>query len=144
MEPQKNPGIARILIVDDHPNTATMLARVLSKFETPVEVITASSGEDALEKIGDSNVDILITDFMMPGMNGLELIEKLKGEKKPAHTILITAYDTPGLAITARRLNIQDYLVKPVQPERIRGIVSKALEELHPSRKVAQVAPLPV
>lgn len=141
MEPQINTGIARILIVDDHPNTATMLARVLSKFETPVEVLTASSGEDALEKIGDKNVDILITDFMMPGMNGLELIEKFKGEKKPAHIILITAYDTPGLAITARRLSIQDYLVKPVQPERIRSIVSKALEELQPRQKVVQMAP---
>jgi signal transduction histidine kinase/DNA-binding response OmpR family regulator len=125
----------RILIVDDHPNTAAMLARVLSRFDSPVEVITASSGEDALEKIGDQVVDILITDFMMPGLNGLELIEKLKGEQKPAHTILITAYDTPGLAITARRLNVQDYLVKPVQPEKIRSIVSKVIDELRPQAK---------
>jgi signal transduction histidine kinase/CheY-like chemotaxis protein len=136
MESQEGTHPTRILIVDDHPNTAIMLARVLSRFDTPVEVMTASSGEDALEKVGDSMVDILITDFMMPGMNGLELIEKFKGEKKPTHTILITAYDTPGLAITARRLNVQDYLVKPVQPERIRSIVAKVLEELHPQRKV--------
>jgi two-component system phosphate regulon sensor histidine kinase PhoR len=126
----------RILIVDDHPNTASMLARVLSKLDQPVEVITASSGEDALEKIGDQVMDILITDFMMPGLNGLELIEKLRGEKKPAHTILITAYDTPGLAITARRLNIQDYLVKPVQPDKIRSIVSRVIGELRPNETV--------
>ncbi len=126
----QNP--VRILIVDDHPNTANMLARVLSRFETPVEVITASSGEDALTKIGDRVVDVLITDFMMPGMNGLELIERLKGDQKPAHTILITAYDTPGLVITARRLQVQDYLVKPVQPEKIRSIVMKVIEELRP------------
>lgn len=130
---------ARILIVDDHPNTATMLARVLSKFDMPVEVITASSGEDALRQVSEKQVDILITDFMMPGMNGLELIEQFKGDKKPAHTILITAYDTPGLAVTARRLNIQDYLVKPVQPEKIRGIVAKVLDELHPQQKVTEV-----
>ncbi len=120
----------RILIVDDHPNTATMLARVLSRFEKPVEVLTAAHGDDALRQIGDRMVDILITDFMMPGMNGLELIEKLKGERKPAHTILITAYDTPGLSISAKRLGVQDYLVKPVQPEIIRGIVSKVIEDL--------------
>ncbi len=130
----------RILIVDDHPNTATMLARVLARFDTPVEVITASSGEDALGKIGNQVVDILITDFMMPGMNGLELIEKLKGEQKPAHTILITAYDTPGLAITARRLSIQDYLVKPVQPEKIRAIVTRVIEELRPRVEHAPAA----
>ena len=70
---------------------------------------------------------------MMPGVNGLELIEKLKGPQKPAHIILITAYDTPGLAITARKLNIQDYLVKPVQPEKIRGLVGKAIDGLRPS-----------
>lgn len=120
----------RILIVDDHPNTATMLARVLSRFDKPLEVLTASGGEDALGQMGDRMVDILITDFMMPGMNGLELIEKLKGERKPAHTILITAYDTPGLSISAKRLGVQDYLVKPVQPEKIRGIVAKVVDEL--------------
>jgi len=133
----------RILIVDDHPNTATMLARVLTKFDHPVDVLTASSGEEALEEIGDQLVDILITDFMMPGMNGLELIEKLKGDQKPAYTILITAYDTPGLAITARRLNIQDYLVKPVQPEKIRGIVTRVIEDIRPAGRASTPAKKP-
>lgn len=132
----------RIMIVDDHPNTAAMLARVLSKFESPVEVFTASSGEDALEKIEKKPVDILITDFMMPGINGLELIERLKGDRKPAHTILITAYDTPGLVITARRLDVNDYLVKPVQPEKIRGLVAKVIDEMQP--KAPSVAPVEV
>lgn len=123
---------ARILIVDDHPNTAAMLARVLSKFETPVEVMTAQSGEDALDMIGDNLVDVLITDFMMAGMNGLDLIENLKDERKPSHTIMITAYDTPGLKISANRLHVNDYLVKPVQPDKIRDIVSRVLSDLHP------------
>jgi CheY-like chemotaxis protein len=51
------------LIVDDHPNTAAMLARVLGKFEIPVEVLTACSGEEALELTNGKLVDILITDF---------------------------------------------------------------------------------
>ena len=123
----------KLLIVDDHPNTAAMLARVLSKFDTPVEITIASGGEEALKLVGDQGVDILITDFMMPGVNGLELIEKLKGSQKPAHIILITAYDTPGLAISARRLNVQDYFVKPVQPEKIRGIVGRVIDGLRPS-----------
>lgn len=122
----------RIVIVDDHPNTAMMLARVLTKFDPPVEVLTALTAKEAIEKIDDRGVDILITDFMMPEMNGLELIEKLDGEKRPAHIILITAYDTPGLAVAARRLNVKDYLVKPVQPERIREIVHRVIEELRP------------
>lgn len=139
MDASVTPNPVRILIVDDHPNTANMLARVLSRFDVPVEVITASNGDDALAKLENRVVDVLITDFMMPGMNGLELIERLKGDQKPAHTILITAYDTPGLVITARRLNVQDYLVKPVQPEKIRSIVAKVIDELRP-----KPAPAPV
>jgi signal transduction histidine kinase/DNA-binding response OmpR family regulator len=111
-----------------------MLARVIRKLDTPVEVLTASSGEDALQQLGDGVADVLITDFMMPGMSGLELIEKLQEGRKPAHTILMTAYDTPGLSITIRRLDIQDYLVKPVDPERIRDIVAKAIKEILPYR----------
>ncbi|MCZ7553912.1 MAG: hypothetical protein B6D39_11095 [Anaerolineae bacterium UTCFX2] len=122
----------RIVIVDDHPNTATMLARVLTKFETPVEVFTALNAKEAIHQIDERGIDILITDFMMPEINGLELIEKLDGAKRPAHIILITAYDTPGLAVAARQLNVKDYLVKPVQPERIREIVRCVIEELRP------------
>jgi signal transduction histidine kinase/DNA-binding response OmpR family regulator len=126
---------ARVLIVDDHPNTASMLARVIQKIGPQVEVITAFSGEDALQKLGNGIADVLITDFMMPGMSGLELIEKLRDGRKPAHTILITAYNTPGLSTTAKRLDIQDYLVKPVDPEKIREIVTKALDEILPFRE---------
>ena len=131
--PSSNLSPARILIVDDHPNTAAMLARVLSKFDVPVEVLTAHSGEEALQIIGDGFIDVLITDFMMAGMNGLELIEKLREERQPTHTILITAYDSPGLSFTAKRLKIQDYLVKPVQPDKIREIVAKVLKEIRPA-----------
>jgi CheY-like chemotaxis protein len=134
----ENP--VRIVVVDDHPNTATMLARVLSRFDSPVEVLTASGAEEAIQQIGDQGVDILITDFMMPGINGLELIEKLGAEKRPAQTILITAYDTPGLAISARRLGVKNYLVKPVQPEKIRQIVQHAIDDLRPA--VASISQL--
>ncbi len=123
----------KIVIVDDHPNTASMLARVLIRFDSPVEISTASNAEDTLNQIGEKGIDILITDFMMPGMNGLELIERLKGSQKPYHIILITAYDTPGLAVSARRLNVNNYLVKPVQPDKIREIVKKVIDELRPS-----------
>lgn len=125
----------RILIVDDHPNTAAMLARVLRKLEVPVQVLTAQSGEEAYSIIQEAPADILITDFMMPGMNGLELVEKIQGDHEPIHTILITAYDSPGLDITARRLRVKDYLVKPVQPEKVRAIVSQVVKNLHQTRK---------
>jgi len=136
-----NQTPVRILIVDDHPNTAAMLARVLGKFENPVEIETAQSAEEALDIVGDNLVDVLITDFMMAGMNGLDLIEKLKGDKQPAHTILITAYDTPGLKLSAKQLKINDYLVKPVQPEKIREIVGRVIREIRPEQVAGNTAP---
>jgi CheY-like chemotaxis protein len=122
---------ARILIVDDHPNTATMLARVLTRLQHPVEVLTAATGEDALSQIGNKPMDIVITDFVMPGMNGLELITRLNDEQKATYIILITAYDIPGLLNSAKRLGVKDYLVKPVQPDRVQKIVSDAIDDLH-------------
>ena len=137
-------AVARILVVDDHPNTASMLARALGQFQKPVEVLTARSGQEALDIAGDGVVDVLITDFMMPGINGLELIEKLQGGREPAHIILITAYDSPGLAATAKRLKVNDYLVKPVPPEKVRAIVSRVLDGLQatqpPTAQAAQRA----
>jgi signal transduction histidine kinase/CheY-like chemotaxis protein len=119
-----------------------MLARALGQFKTPVEILTARGGQEALEVIGQRAPDVLITDFMMPDMNGLDLIEKLQGGREPALTILVTAYDTPGLAAAARRLRVNEYLIKPVQPETIRTLVGDALERLAaPKPSFAQVPP---
>ncbi len=132
-------ALSRVLIVDDHPNTASMLARALGQFQSPVEVLTARNGKEALDIAGPAGVDVLITDFMMPGMNGLELIERLQaggGGHEPGYIILVTAYDSPGLAATARRLKVNQYLIKPVQPEKLRDIVGRALHKVHQPTQV--------
>ncbi len=136
---QNAAALSRVLIVDDHPNTASMLARALGQFQSPVEVLTARNGKEALDIAGPAGVDVLITDFMMPGMNGLELIERLQatgGGHEPGYIILVTAYDSPGLAATARRLKVNQYLIKPVQPEKLRDIVGRALHKLHQPTQV--------
>ena len=66
--------MVRILVVDDHPNTATTLARALAQLGPTIDVVSAVSGTDALEKVKDKGVDILFTDMIMPEMTGLELI----------------------------------------------------------------------
>jgi len=81
METPKSPQVtnsAKILVVDDHPNTANMLARGISQLGPRVEVVSATSGPEALEKVAGGAVDVLITDMIMPGMTGLELIEKMQ------------------------------------------------------------------
>lgn len=126
-----NSDVVRILIVDDHPSTATTLARALSQLNS-VEVISATNGNEALEKVKDQAVDILITDMIMPEMTGLELIEKLRDHPagRPSRTYLVTAYDVPGLKVTAQRLKVNEVLIKPVRPERIYQIILRDIEDL--------------
>ena len=125
-----NNASARIMLVDDHPNTAITLARAISRLRAGIEVISATGGKEALEFAGQGGIDILITDMMMPGLNGFELIERLQAHPagRPIHTILMTAYDVPGLRETARRLKIHDVIIKPVPTERICQIVNQVLD----------------
>jgi signal transduction histidine kinase/DNA-binding response OmpR family regulator len=125
-----NESVARILVVDDHPNTATTLARAISQLGVGVEVLSATSGKEAIEYANNGAFDVLITDMMMPGINGLELIEHLQSHPggRPTHNILITAYDVPGLKESARRLKVNEVIIKPVRPEQIYQIVHNILE----------------
>ena len=122
-----------ILVVDDHPNTANTLARALAQLGPGVDVTSAVSGRDALEKVQNKGVDILFTDMIMPEMTGLELIEKMQHHPggRPSFTYLVTAYDVPGLKITAQRLKVNEVIVKPVRPERICQIATKAMQEMN-------------
>ena len=125
---------ARILIVDDHPNTALTLARILEQIQMPVEILIAANGQEALEFIG-TGVDILIVDYQMPGMTGLDLIEQLRSLpiRRTARIILITAHHSAELVKRSRQLLVDDYLVKPVRPEEIRGLVEGVLHNLYPA-----------
>ena len=129
-----SPGGApvRILVVDDHPNTAMTLARAIAQLGPKVEVLSATSGNEALERVRDGAADILITDMIMPEMTGLELMEQLQHHPsgRPTFSFLMTAYDVPGLKVTAHRLNVKEVIVKPVHPERICQIITKAIEEM--------------
>lgn len=122
----------KILVVDDHPSTATTLARALSQLRPNVDVLSATSAQQALKLVKDDAADILITDMIMPGMTGLELIEELQKHPagRPVFSFLITAYDVPGLKVTARRLKVKEVILKPVHPQRICQLVTQAMDEM--------------
>jgi signal transduction histidine kinase/DNA-binding response OmpR family regulator len=127
-EPTRSPIV---LIVDHHAPTATKLAEALQSGERPVRALTARTAQEALDHAHKSAVDVLITDYWLPGVNGLELIERLQRNGcAPGHTLLLAAQDVPGLDLVARRLKVNHYLVQPVAPERIRGLVMEALDGL--------------
>ncbi len=108
-----------------------MLARAITQLGPRVSVLSATSGAEAMERIKDTGIDVLITDMIMPEMNGLELVQKLQSHPggRPAHVILITAYDVPGLKETARRLKVDEIMTKPVRPERICQTVENILSQ---------------
>ena len=141
MNQQSFDAPVKILVVDDHPNTATTLARAIAQLGSKVEVLSATSGTEALERVKDKTADILITDMLMPGMTGLELIEKLQNRLAgcPTFLYLMTAYDVPGLDAIAQSLKINEVIIKPVHPERICQIVNKAItsmkNEIHSSQE---------
>lgn len=122
----------RVLVVDDNLSTATTLARAISQLGPGVEVIPAGSGQEALECVKHAAADILFTDMVMPEMTGLELIERLQHNPagRPTYSFLITAYDVPGIQLTARRLKVKEVLSKPVHPERICQIVTQTIEKI--------------
>jgi CheY-like chemotaxis protein len=127
----------KVLVVDDHPNAANILARVISRLGSHIEAVSATNGLEALQHLEDGAVDVLITDMMMPKMNGLELIEQLRKHpgRQSTYTILITACDVPGLRESARRLKVDETIIKPVRPERVCQIVSQALEHIGTSQQ---------
>ena len=126
----------KVLVVDDHPNTANMLARAISRLGSHVEVVSVTSGIEALHRLDVSAADILITDMMMPEMTGMELIEKLNDNPSisPMVTFLLTAHDSAGVREIAQRLNVKDVISKPARPEQICELISQTIGELNSSK----------
>ena len=119
-------------------------SRALAQIGPVVDVVSAVSGMDALEKVKDKGVDILYTHMLMPEITGLELIEKMQNHPggRPSYSYLITAYDVPGLKVSAQRLKVNDVIIKPVRPEKIFQIASGAIREMrqatHPTGGTAK------
>jgi DNA-binding response OmpR family regulator len=117
-----------ILIVDDEPNVATSLGKVLEHSDQGYRVSIAHSGEEALELLDHSPVDLLITDLRMPGITGLDLIRWVKASSPQTRTILITAYGNDEAEVEARRLEVYRYVTKPFDVGDFVQTVQEALQ----------------
>lgn len=117
-----------ILIVDDEPNVATSLGKVLEHSDQGYRVSIAHSGEEALELLDHSPVDLLITDLRMPGITGLDLIRWVKASSPQTRTILITAYGNDEAEVEARRLEVYRYVTKPFDVSDFVQTVQEALQ----------------
>ncbi len=117
----------KILIVDDELIMRESLCGWLER--DGYEVLKASSGEEALEKIKSTNFDILLVDIKMGGMNGLELLRRVKEGGSDAAVIMITAYGSISTSIEAMKLGATDYLLKPFDPGELSVLIERVLNE---------------
>lgn len=120
--------MAKILIVDDDNVTLSILKQVLYKANH--EVTTAIDGEEAIQYVRNTVYDIIVTDFNMPGMNGIELTKEILKINPQSVIILITAYISVKAALESIKLGAFDYLTKPVDKEELLLSIERGLERL--------------
>jgi DNA-binding response OmpR family regulator len=116
---------AKIIVVDDEKQICHNVAKILSK--NNYEVTHAQSAQEALEKMAKESFSLLISDIVMPGKNGLELLKMVKKEWPLTKAIMMTAYAATDTAIKAIRLGALDYIPKPFTPDELRSTVEQAL-----------------
>jgi DNA-binding response OmpR family regulator/signal transduction histidine kinase len=120
-----------ILFVDDEPEVLELLRRTFTAADG-YEAITSPSGEEALEVLARREVDLLVTDQRMPGMSGVELLERARRLQPDLCAILLTAYTDPRDIVDAiNRGEVYRYIVKPWESADLRQTVVRALEQVY-------------
>ena len=127
----------RVLIVEDDPATRIGLAELVSAWGFQTD--EAANGEEAMAKITSFRPAIIVSDLVMPRMGGLELLHGLKDQLSDLTLILLTAQGTVESAVEAIKEGAYDYLSKPVDPARLRILLSKAVERQETLREVKQL-----
>lgn len=123
-----------ILVVDDEKDFCTLLSDSLSLEGS--RVLTAYNGRKALQMVEKERPDLVLLDIKMPGMDGIEVLRKIKGVKKETAVIMLTAYGTLETARKAMKLGAYDYVTKPVDHSLLKSLMKEALAMVvKPGRK---------
>jgi CheY-like chemotaxis protein len=117
----------KVLVVDDDPVVGKSFDRVLSG--KGYAVITACNGEEALNKLEAEDYDVVFTDIKMPGMNGLEVAERVKAKRPWLPVVIVTGYGTSANEARAEAAGVSGFLRKPLSPDMIEESTQKALLE---------------
>jgi DNA-binding NtrC family response regulator len=127
----------RVLIVEDDPATRVGLAELVGAWGFTTD--EAANGEEALQKVTTFRPAIIVSDLLMPRMGGLDLLRALKDQLSDLTLILLTAQGTVESAVEAIKEGAYDYLSKPVDPQRLRILLNKAVERQETLREVKQL-----
>src|SRR5688500_17645113 len=124
----------RVLVVEDDPTTRVGLTELVRTWGFTTEA--AGDGEDALQRITAFRPSIIISDLVMPRMGGLELLRALKEEGGELTIVILTAQGTVETAVEAIKEGADDYLPRPIEPERLKIMLDKIVERQDTRREV--------
>ena len=139
----------RVLVVDDEAGIRMAVERALRAFvvkvpdfgmEFGLAIEQAASGEDALEAIRKAPPDILLLDYKMPGISGLDLMDRLNVDGVDVVTIVITAYASLETAVAATKRGAFDFLAKPFAPDELKSVMFKAAKHIVVQREAKRLA----
>jgi len=130
----------KVLIVDDERIEREGLHAILRKGFPDLEIEEAPNGKTALERVGSFRPDVILMDIKMPGMNGLETVERIAADHPDIRYIMVTAFDTFEYARQAIKLGVKDYLLKPSKAREIVETVGKVLKQIEEERKTQEIA----
>jgi len=139
----------RVLVVDDEPGMRVGVARALSKFRVHLEdfasefgfvVEECATGTEALSLLSSKNYDLLLLDYKLPDIGGLDILVRVNEEKYDLLTIMITAFASLEVAVSATKHGAFDFLAKPFSTDELKSTVRKALNSLMLQRQARRLA----
>jgi DNA-binding NtrC family response regulator len=123
-----------ILIVDDDPGIRESFRVILEDYQ--YEVLEASDGLPAIDILRASQVDLVLLDIRLPGMDGIDVLSRIKGIDEQVEVVLVTAVKTVRTAVAAMKLGAFDYLTKPFEEDELLSVIRRALERRSLEREV--------
>lgn len=128
-----------VLLVDDEPNLRRVLGAVLEA--DGYRVITADCGRDALKKAkAESSLDLVITDYLMPDLNGLQVLDGIRKLHPRVKSLVVSGHGTVRSAVEAMRLGAFDYITKPFDVDQVKATVKRVLKSESPAPAVSAPA----
>jgi len=126
----------QVLLVDDEPGILRVLG--ISLADRGYRVLTAENGEEALRVFHEAHPEVILTDIKMPGMDGIELLKRIKAESPNTEVIMITGHGEMELAIQSLKYDASDFITKPINDEALDIALRRALEKLSYKKKLKE------
>jgi len=126
----------QVLLVDDEPGILRVLG--ISLADRGYRVLTAENGEEALRVFHEARPEVILTDIKMPGMDGIELLKRIKAESPNTEVIMITGHGEMELAIQSLKYDASDFITKPINDEALDIALRRALEKLSYKKKLKE------